>query len=230
MAAASNGHLEAATSLVKAGAALDKQNSDGHSALMFAYNGRAQVCMRCVYTTCVFGVCGTSGGGRAAALVKRMTIVLVCTYMLLIVLEFFFSFSDATARLLSCLLFARGGTCMLSWVHLSVAFSFLTGCFAFASEVVSCWNKRLVGKRSEEDSNGCGWRRRLDCFREGSTKKWPLAVLCFYFCMCFCIFFPRICKLTEGIYANFCRRLRLSWTSTRSTWTTPTTLRARAQT
>ena len=43
MAAASNGHLEAATSLVKAGAALDKQNSDGHSALMFAYNGRAQV-------------------------------------------------------------------------------------------------------------------------------------------------------------------------------------------
>lgn len=44
MAAASNGHLETATTLVKAGAALDKQNSDGHSALMFAYNGRAQVC------------------------------------------------------------------------------------------------------------------------------------------------------------------------------------------
>lgn len=44
MAAASNGHLEAATSLVKAGAALDKQNGDGHSSLMFAYNGRAQVC------------------------------------------------------------------------------------------------------------------------------------------------------------------------------------------
>lgn len=44
MAAASNGHLETATKLVKAGAALDKQNSDGHSALMFAYNGRAQVC------------------------------------------------------------------------------------------------------------------------------------------------------------------------------------------
>lgn len=48
MAAASNGHLEAATSLVKAGAALDKQNNDGHSALMFAYNGRAQVCC-CVW-------------------------------------------------------------------------------------------------------------------------------------------------------------------------------------
>lgn len=44
MAAASNGHLEAAQKLVAAGAALDKQNSDGHSALMFAYNGRAQVC------------------------------------------------------------------------------------------------------------------------------------------------------------------------------------------
>lgn len=52
MAAASNGHLEAAQSLVKAGAALNKQNSDGHNALMFAYNGRAQV-RRC-YT----------GGGR----------------------------------------------------------------------------------------------------------------------------------------------------------------------
>ena len=44
MAAASNGHLEAAQSLVKAGAALNKQNGDGHNALMFAYNGRAQVC------------------------------------------------------------------------------------------------------------------------------------------------------------------------------------------
>lgn len=43
MAAASNGHLEAAQSLVKSGAALDKQNGDGHNALMFAYNGRAQV-------------------------------------------------------------------------------------------------------------------------------------------------------------------------------------------
>lgn len=43
MAAASNGHLEAVGSLVKAGASLNKQNSDGHSALMFAYNGRAQV-------------------------------------------------------------------------------------------------------------------------------------------------------------------------------------------
>lgn len=43
MAAASNGHLEAAQSLVKAGAALNKQNGDGHNALMFAYNGRAQV-------------------------------------------------------------------------------------------------------------------------------------------------------------------------------------------
>lgn len=43
MAAASNGHLEAAQKLVAAGAALDKQNSDGHNALMFAYNGRAQV-------------------------------------------------------------------------------------------------------------------------------------------------------------------------------------------
>lgn len=48
MAAASNGHLESATLLVKAGAALDKQNSDGHSALMFAYNGRAQVCVPAV--------------------------------------------------------------------------------------------------------------------------------------------------------------------------------------
>lgn len=43
MAAASNGHLEAAQKIVAAGAALDKQNSDGHTALMFAYNGRAQV-------------------------------------------------------------------------------------------------------------------------------------------------------------------------------------------
>lgn len=43
MAAASNGHLEAAQKLVKAGAELNKQNSDGHNALMFAYNGRAQV-------------------------------------------------------------------------------------------------------------------------------------------------------------------------------------------
>lgn len=43
MAAASNGHFEAAESLVKAKAALNAQNSDGHSALMFAYNGRAQV-------------------------------------------------------------------------------------------------------------------------------------------------------------------------------------------
>lgn len=43
MAAASNGHLEAAQKLVSAGAALDKQNTDGHNALMFAYNGRAQV-------------------------------------------------------------------------------------------------------------------------------------------------------------------------------------------
>lgn len=51
MAAASNGHLEAATSLVKAGAALDKQNSDGHSALMFAYNGRAQVRCAVPYST-----------------------------------------------------------------------------------------------------------------------------------------------------------------------------------
>lgn len=56
MAAASNGHLEAATSLVKAGAALDKQNSDGHSALMFAYNGRAQV-------WCCRGRCGGCCGG-----------------------------------------------------------------------------------------------------------------------------------------------------------------------
>lgn len=48
MAAASNGHLEAAKSLVKAGAALDKQNSDGHNALMFAYNGRAQASVSCV--------------------------------------------------------------------------------------------------------------------------------------------------------------------------------------
>lgn len=43
MAAASNGHLDAAKALVEAGAALNKQNSDGHNALMFAYNGRAQV-------------------------------------------------------------------------------------------------------------------------------------------------------------------------------------------
>lgn len=44
MAAASNGHLGAAKAMVEAGAALNKQNSDGHNALMFAYNGRAQVC------------------------------------------------------------------------------------------------------------------------------------------------------------------------------------------
>lgn len=69
MAAASNGHLEAATSLVKAGAALDKQNSDGHSALMFAYNGRAQVCclLQAVLTFPWLLLLLCSGGGVAVA-------------------------------------------------------------------------------------------------------------------------------------------------------------------
>ena len=43
MAAAARGHLEVAQELVSAGADVNVQNNDGHSALMFAYNGKNQV-------------------------------------------------------------------------------------------------------------------------------------------------------------------------------------------
>jgi len=43
MAAAVRGHLDVVASLVAKGAPVDQQNGDGHTALMFAYNGKAQV-------------------------------------------------------------------------------------------------------------------------------------------------------------------------------------------
>jgi len=43
MAAAARGHVTVVTELVKAGANVNEQNSDGHTALMFAYNGKNQV-------------------------------------------------------------------------------------------------------------------------------------------------------------------------------------------
>lgn len=43
MAASARGHVDVVRQLIKAGSKLDHQNRDGHSALMFAYNGKAQV-------------------------------------------------------------------------------------------------------------------------------------------------------------------------------------------
>lgn len=43
MAASVRGHKAAVDALVKHGANVDQQNLDGHTALMFAYNGRNQV-------------------------------------------------------------------------------------------------------------------------------------------------------------------------------------------
>lgn len=43
MAASVRGHKAAVDALIKHGASLDLQNLDGHTALMFAYNGRNQV-------------------------------------------------------------------------------------------------------------------------------------------------------------------------------------------
>lgn len=43
MAASARGHVGPARSLIKAGADINVQNADGHTALMFAYNGKNQV-------------------------------------------------------------------------------------------------------------------------------------------------------------------------------------------
>ena len=43
MAAAAQGHADIVELLLKAGAAVNEQNVDGHTALMFAYNGKNQV-------------------------------------------------------------------------------------------------------------------------------------------------------------------------------------------
>jgi ankyrin repeat protein len=43
MAAAAGGFAECVTALTEAGADPNKQNSDGHSPLMFAYNSKNQV-------------------------------------------------------------------------------------------------------------------------------------------------------------------------------------------
>jgi len=43
MAASVRGHLDIVSALIKAGADVNTQNNDGHTALMFAYNGKAQV-------------------------------------------------------------------------------------------------------------------------------------------------------------------------------------------
>lgn len=43
MAASVRGHKAAVDAIVKHGANVDQQNLDGHTALMFAYNGRNQV-------------------------------------------------------------------------------------------------------------------------------------------------------------------------------------------
>lgn len=43
MAASVRGHKAVVDTLLKHGANLDQQNLDGHTALMFAYNGRNQV-------------------------------------------------------------------------------------------------------------------------------------------------------------------------------------------
>ena len=43
MAAASRGHLVVSRALIAAGAAVNEQNADGHTALMFSYNGKNQV-------------------------------------------------------------------------------------------------------------------------------------------------------------------------------------------
>lgn len=43
MAASVRGHKAAVDALLEHGASVDQQNLDGHTALMFAYNGRNQV-------------------------------------------------------------------------------------------------------------------------------------------------------------------------------------------
>jgi ankyrin repeat protein len=43
MAAAVRGYLEVVELLIKTGANVNAQNVDGHTALMFAYNGKNQV-------------------------------------------------------------------------------------------------------------------------------------------------------------------------------------------
>ena len=43
MAASVRGHKDVVDALLRHGANVDRQNVDGHTALMFAYNGRNQV-------------------------------------------------------------------------------------------------------------------------------------------------------------------------------------------
>lgn len=43
MAASVRGHKDVVDALLRHGANVDQQNLDGHTALMFAYNGRNQV-------------------------------------------------------------------------------------------------------------------------------------------------------------------------------------------
>jgi ankyrin repeat protein len=43
MAASARGNLAAVKELLNAGAKINEQNNDGHTALMFAYNGKSQV-------------------------------------------------------------------------------------------------------------------------------------------------------------------------------------------
>lgn len=52
MAASVRGHKTAVDALLKHGASVDQQNLEGHTALMFAYNGRNQVRDSCVISSC----------------------------------------------------------------------------------------------------------------------------------------------------------------------------------